>query len=204
MTKLHWETEPLSTSVNFLDLTISLLPDNTIITKTYQKKENLFLYIPPQSAHPPGMIKSLIYSLTRTYYIQNTNLNDFKHTLSNFYQRLINRGYSRTTIHPLFQTSIQKIISDPTVNKLRTHKDKNTPTLQPSTSTNLPDNNTLFLHLEYHPQDISRQRIKNFYEPAFNTPDDNNQSFSLGIQNRDGDTMKISEVTGLLKTKKPT
>ena len=72
ITKLQWETEPLSSSVNFLDLTIYISPTNTIKTKTFQKKENLFLYIPPQSAHPPGMIRSLIYSLTRNYYIQNS------------------------------------------------------------------------------------------------------------------------------------
>ena len=37
VTKLHWECEPLSTSVNFLDLTIYISSSNNILTKTYQK-----------------------------------------------------------------------------------------------------------------------------------------------------------------------
>lgn len=39
----------------------------------------------------------------------------------------------------------------------------NTPTVQPETGAQ-DENNLLFLHLTYHPDDISRQRIRELYE----------------------------------------
>ena len=60
-----------STTVNFLDLTLTI-EDNHIITKTFQKKMNLYLYIPFASAHPTGCIKGTVYGLIRRYHAQNT------------------------------------------------------------------------------------------------------------------------------------
>ena len=50
--KLDWETTSLRTSVDFLDITITLATDGTISTKTFQKAENLF-YIFPLTPHIP-------------------------------------------------------------------------------------------------------------------------------------------------------
>ena len=41
---LEWETSELSTSVDFLDLTISIGDDRRIQFQTYQKPMNLYLY----------------------------------------------------------------------------------------------------------------------------------------------------------------
>ena len=47
---LTWEIEEPSTTVDFLDLTLTI--DNGRITsRTFQKKMNLYLYLPPASAH---------------------------------------------------------------------------------------------------------------------------------------------------------
>jgi hypothetical protein len=61
---LRWETSKLSSSAVFLDLEISLDPDSrrlTTRTYWYQKSMNLFLYIPHTSAHPPGVLKSIVW-----------------------------------------------------------------------------------------------------------------------------------------------
>ena len=50
---LTWITSDLQTSVDFLDITISLDDNGGLRFKTYQKAFNLYLYIPPSSAHPP-------------------------------------------------------------------------------------------------------------------------------------------------------
>jgi len=61
---LKWDVSEPSYSVDYLDLTI-ILKNGRITTKTYQKAMNLYLYIPPHSAHPPGMIKGMVYGLLR-------------------------------------------------------------------------------------------------------------------------------------------
>ena len=74
---LTWTSTKLSKSVDFLDLTITIAPNGYITTRTFQKKMNLFLYIPSNSAHPPGLLKSLIFGLLLTYFNQNKDTNDF-------------------------------------------------------------------------------------------------------------------------------
>ena len=54
-------------TVNFLDMTISI-QDSIISTKTYQKEGNPYLYINPSSAHPPGMIKGVIFGSIKFYF----------------------------------------------------------------------------------------------------------------------------------------
>ena len=48
---LTWEFSDLSTSVDFMDMTITLNKTNEIETTLVEKKLNLHLYIPPHSAH---------------------------------------------------------------------------------------------------------------------------------------------------------
>ena len=75
--KLTWKTERPSMTANFLDLTLRI-ENNKIVTKTYQKPENLFPYIPGNWAHPPGLLNSFVTSLVRTYWIQNNYSKDFR------------------------------------------------------------------------------------------------------------------------------
>jgi len=61
--RLTWDrshTTP-EKQVDFLDLTIMLESDGSISTKTYQKSMNLYLYLMPNSAHPPGNFRGMIY-----------------------------------------------------------------------------------------------------------------------------------------------
>ena len=56
---LNWTTAKLQSTVNFLDLTITIDPaTNHIFTKSYSKPMHLFNYLPPHSAHAPGVLKS--------------------------------------------------------------------------------------------------------------------------------------------------
>ena len=108
--KLTWVTEKLCTSVNFLDLTIMLDRNaGRFWTRTYQKDMNLFLYIPALSAHPPGLLKSLIYGLLETYWFQNSNSRDYTKFSQLLHKRLIARGHDLKTINVLFTEAAAKI-----------------------------------------------------------------------------------------------
>ena len=66
--KLRWTNTGLMTEVDFLDLTIQIDDHRNVRTKTFCKPMNLFLYIPPRSAHPPGVLRSTILgNLSRFY-----------------------------------------------------------------------------------------------------------------------------------------
>ena len=54
---LTWIVEPLSTTVNFLDLTITLQPNMTFTTTLYEKELNLHLCIPPYPVVNPPAFK---------------------------------------------------------------------------------------------------------------------------------------------------
>jgi len=107
---LTWECDEPSTSVDFLDLTVEIR-DGSFITKTYQKPMNLYQYIPPNSAHPPGMIKGMIYGILRQYYLQNSKLEDYWKIAMLFYNRLKDRGWLRATLEPIFVAAHEKIRS---------------------------------------------------------------------------------------------
>ena len=107
--KLRWEFEPLTRSTTFLDLNIKLnepMPTQPNLTQisfsTFQKQHNLYLYLPPHSAHPPGITRSLVYGLLRKYWTQNTHLTDFHNITKLLFNRLLARGHSPKTLHSLF------------------------------------------------------------------------------------------------------
>ena len=125
---------------------------------------NLCLYIPPHSAHPPGMIKGTVYGLLRRYYEQNSEREDFLLIMSLLFKRLIWRGWDKKFVKTLFLSSYEKIKSKaPTCAELAG-------TLTNLLRTNLLSTNLLstcsrlFFHLEYHPHDIPKRLIRQIYK----------------------------------------
>ena len=56
---LEWIFEERPKEVNYMDTTIEIHED-WIITSLYEKAMNLYLYIPPHSDHPPGVLPGLV------------------------------------------------------------------------------------------------------------------------------------------------
>ena len=154
---LKWDITEIfpSKSVNFLDMTLSI-NFNRIISRTYQKKMNLHLYIPPASEHSPCNIKGIIFSLVQRYFKQNTFLTDFVHFVGLLYYRLILRGWDRPTItnHILEATSKVEKQSPLTAHSL--NKDESL-------------ENILILHFNYHKDGISRPMIRSIYNKHLGT-----------------------------------
>jgi len=88
---LEWVTEKPTKATVFLDLNIKILQSKNH-TSTFQKSLNLYLYIPPKSAHPPSCLKGLISGELRRYWFQNSP-EDFKKILIKFMEQLVNRGH---------------------------------------------------------------------------------------------------------------
>jgi hypothetical protein len=94
----------------FLDLWI-LKNQDRFHTRTHQKKLNLHLYLPANSAHPPGVLKGLIFGLIKKYSFQTSKPEELKKILKAFYRRLLARGYSQHVIKPLFLQALQPRVS---------------------------------------------------------------------------------------------
>ena len=143
--KLTWTADPPSNSVNFLDLTLSI-SNGTIASKTYVKDHNLHLYLPPTSAHAPGVLKSLIFGNLQRYWKQNTSATDYTKMALDFRHHLLARGHSPEVIDNIFMEAAS-------------HIDK-TPAHPQSSGRSKPK---LFLHWEFHPRDIPRRQIRSIF-----------------------------------------
>ena len=187
---LKWTTSKLQTTVNFLDLTISIDPNtHTIVTTSYHKPKHLFNYLPPHSAHAPGVLKSLIYGLFQTYYHQNTKHHDFLTNISKLHQRLLKRGHDHSIIKKLLIDCANHITSK--LHHPISHHILHPPKSHPSK----PSDHQLFFHIKYHPRDISRQRIHNMFETICAAPDDNGDSLTHGYHNKHGCKVKFPKLT---------
>jgi hypothetical protein len=114
---------------------------------------NLFLSIPPHSAHPKGVLKSIIYGNLRRYWLKNSKRSDYIPTATRVAQHLVNRGHHRDTITQLFL-------------EVATHIDRQVQTKRdssPTPPTKQETGATLYIHWEFHPRGIQRHQLRQMY-----------------------------------------
>jgi hypothetical protein len=133
--KLKWSLEDPSKQVHFLDLTINLT-ESSINFSTYQKPLNLYLYIPPLSAHPNSCLKGLIKGEMNRYWLQN-NPQDFQILLTKFIERLHARGHTITDLAPVLLQAAASL----THHKMNRKENDN-------------EDSTLYIHWKYHPKGL--------------------------------------------------
>jgi hypothetical protein len=149
--KLTWEFSQRTTSVNFLDLTLTLDPQ-CIVTRLYEKALNLYLYIPPHSAHPPGILNGMITGyITRVFRLTSTNT-DREASIRHFFRRLCDRGYTACTLCPLFHDALRRA---------------QTSRCKPSED---DQEKRIYLHLEYHPYDPSSRDLQRLFRERLQSP----------------------------------
>jgi hypothetical protein len=140
---LKWVVEKPSKQTHFLDLNIQI-KDSSIRFSTYQKPLNLYLYIPPSSAHPTSCLKGLIRGELQRYWLQNQP-KDFEDLVTRFIERLHARGHSVKTLKNIFlQAALSLDTPRHTLQKCKNHTE---------------NDNALFIHWTYHPGDLQRQTI---------------------------------------------
>ena len=123
-------------------MTISINKSNNIETTLFKKQLNLHLYIPPHSAHPPGLLPGIVCgTLFRIFTLCSDNEDKLQRT--KVFLRLIARGYKGNEIRPLFHKAITcaKAYSGPT-------QDED------------DDHNSVILHLPFHPNNPASSHIQ--------------------------------------------
>ena len=107
------------------------------------------------------------------------------------YERLQRRGYKTQQLLPLFNDIIHKLLHPPSPTTTQHHT---TSTTSPHPTSPFKHEN-IFIHLKYHPNDISRKKLRSIYNDIFNTPDNENESFISGISNPKNDKLTITNTT---------
>jgi hypothetical protein len=98
----------------------------------YQKPMNLYLNIPPLSAHPPSCIKVFITGKLRWYCLQN-DTSHYQEILIKFIQQLTERGYDIKNLTLLLIQPATTLDANTTQNKIKNY-----------------DSNALFIRWKYH------------------------------------------------------
>jgi hypothetical protein len=159
---------------------------------------NLFLYIPGHSAHPPGIVKSLIHGLVHTYYRQNSKRINFKKNVRKLFGRLLLRGHLHNDIYPIFLQAAQAI--DKKQHKKQQRKNGRYDSNNNNSSNTLSqlfqqqERQDIFFHLPYHPKDITRTAIHDSFNKTCMNKDAMGENFSR-MTNWEGCMMEVSKLT---------
>ena len=126
---LTWEVSDRVDTVNYMDLTI-LLANGRMTTTLFEKSINPYLYIPPHSAHPPGVLNGLLHGTIHRIQSLCSEPADRQARIKKFCHRLLARGYKPSSILPLLRQATNRV---------------------PSTrSIKVSNSDRIFLHVPYH------------------------------------------------------
>ena len=146
---LEWEFSELTNSVDFMDITITINEKKQIVTTLYQKPTNLHLYIPPHSAHPPGLLTGIIHGTVHRIRNICTSKDDQNKHLKEFLNNLRARGYNTSQLLPIFKQAI------------KANKD---------TDKQKENNKKVFLHIRFHPNAPPAQELQKAWTQCIANP----------------------------------
>jgi hypothetical protein len=155
--QLTWTVTPRQLSIPFLDLRLTILPSGRVKTSLYEKERNLYLYLPPHSAHPPGLLRGLIIGMIFRILNLTTDLADAHKNITDLYRRLRNRGYDRATLVPLFNQAYARV-----------SKRLNSPLPEDAAPRTLED--TIFFHIPYNSHDPPRRHLQQLFRSVLHSP----------------------------------
>ena len=156
--KLKWTTTGLVRSLVFLDLTVTINEYNKLEFQSYRKPMSLQSYLPPNSAHPPDTLRSIICGRVRAYFLHCTHHQDFETECTELAKNLIASGWEWKAIRTHFNDIEQSLLQQgkkkllQIAKKTRRQKDIESP----------PDHIIVF-KLPYHPRGIQRRQCATAY-----------------------------------------
>ena len=162
--KLEWDVFERSTTVDFLDLTLTI-ENGQVSFRVYEKPENLYLYLPPHSAHPPGMSRALITGQIKRYVRLSSSSADCIRSIRTFYRRLCMRGHHPDKIKPIFISAYQDAIATPPP------VDESIPSYIREYLEDDDSDQRVFLHLNYNPADPPRHAFQRVFRETILHPE---------------------------------
>ena len=171
---LKWTFSKRLKTVDFLDITITI-KDTHLHTTLFEKLLNLYLFIPPHSAHPPGVLNGLVLGNCHRIYTLCSDRDDISQHLRRFYARLIARGYKPKDLLPKFARALELA---------------NTPSLPKPPAT--MDPTRIFFHLEYHPYNPPSFHLQELWKRHIFHPPYEKQLTS--VVNNNGNELEIEKM----------
>ncbi len=151
---LSWTCTEPSTSCVFMDMEISI-EGSRLITRVYEKDLNLYLYLPPNSAHSKGVGTGLVFGQVLRYRRLSTYQTDADEKIKEFHQRLRARGHSNEKLIPLFKRAEENAANY----MARTELDHQ----QRRASRKEEAEACIRLHLTYHPEELPAREIQELW-----------------------------------------
>jgi hypothetical protein len=151
---LCWEVSQRTNTAIFLNLQLTIKNSRVMYT-LYKKPLNLHMYLPPHSAHPPGVLRGLVFGMIYRPHHLNFEKETIDDQISTFFNRLIMRGYQESSLRPIFHLAI--------VHNLQRQRNP-----EPA-----PDSwEQTFLHLEYNPLDPPSKTVQKHFDGLRLNPND--------------------------------
>ena len=122
----------------------------------------LYLYIPPHSAHPPGVLVGLIMGNTLRIHQLCTKEAGIEDKLEIFFERLLNRGHQQSTLLPIFL----KAIDNAKAYLLRSEEESATIKDKKEEASK----RRVYLHLQYNPDNPSSKVIQSLWRRHVSSP----------------------------------
>jgi hypothetical protein len=180
---LEWEFSELTNQVDFMDLTISLNEKNQVETTLYEKALNLYLYIPPHSAHPPGVLNGLVLGNIHRMFTLCSTEEKIKDIIKKFWDRLLVRGYKQETIRPLFEAGIARMRARASADPADIPEEVASP------------DNRVFFHLPFNPGDPSSRVFQKLWRDIVVQPDGPKDARLPNLINDAGHYLGIDRMT---------
>ncbi|KAL7503236.1 hypothetical protein ACHAXN_001050 [Cyclotella atomus] len=158
---LEWVCKDPSTSINFMDLTITIV-NGHLETTLFEKEQNLYLYIPPHSSHPRGVFTGLIFGQVLRIRRLCSKQSDADNRIKQFYSRLLARGHSNDFLQPLFcraEENASNYLSRSPEERERLRVQKKT-----------QSSDQVFFHLQFHPENPPSRDIQRLWREQVSHP----------------------------------
>lgn len=158
---LTWVFTERGMSVDFMDLTVTIAGD-AFHTTLYEKPMALYLYIPPHSAHPPGVRNGHIFGEVLRIHRLCSDEDDITERILTFFRRMTQRGHTRSDLLPVFQKALcnaRKFLATSDDEREAAKAAK----LEAACR-------RVYYHVEYHPQGPTSRDIQRLFDECIMHP----------------------------------